>query len=470
MFTRSLLVGAALWGCNGAPEDSSPDEPDDSAAAGDCPIRDDLFTDIEAAPATIPLAQRVAWDSVLASEAKVRFTDGEVTLESPTCPAGSHQEAVLAGLGSEVEVTWQIRARDGDGWVCSAPRSYRAGSLDSDFPSLSVTLAGEGDHRPLCLVPLLTLETSFLVLFDRRGAVLWAARIHSNERRGIPDAVGSAFLTSEQAQDPSTGAQLSWITWEGRRSDAAVAMGGHTDVALLPDGSMATLGWDLRELDDDGQVRRILGDTLLEIGLDGQVREVWNVFDDFQPDLDQEYPTGWLPGDPTAEDWSHMNGLSYSPEDETYYVSISGIGLVAAVERSSGSLLWSLGSQGASVPAEPGLIASPHSIERLPDRDFLVFNRDTGACSHVDRFAVDPDAGTVEPLWRYTSPDCLRVDYLGDARLTSAGDVLVSWSSAGRLEEVDAAGDVRLAINAPLGWTFGFVEDLDAWPGFIQVP
>jgi hypothetical protein len=463
-------VVAALGGCHASPGESDPDSPDDSAQEGDCPIVDSLFDDVVDEPDRTGLAQRVAWSNTLASEAVVRFGDGEVTLETPPLAPDVYQQAVLAGLGAGEEVTWQIRARRDEAWVCSAQRTYRTGELDQGFPSLTVELDTEGSRQPLALVPLLTQEISYLALFDRRGVVIWAAPITSNERRGIPDSAGTAFLLADQAYNPDSSARLSWMSWGGERTEAGAAVGMHTDVALLPDGTMATLGWDLREFDDDGEVRRILGDTLLEIGQDGQTRQVWSVYDDFQPDLSVDYATGWVPDDPTVEDWSHMNGLSYSSVEDTYYVSITGLGLVAAIARQTGSLLWSAGGPSASIQGEPGLVASPHSVYRLPDGDFLVFNRDQGSCSHVNRFAVDPVARTTESHWSYTSPDCLSVEYLGDARFTSDEHYLISWSSAGRLEEVDESGVSLRRIDAPMGWTFGFVEDLDTWPGYREVP
>lgn len=75
---------------------------------------------------------------------------------------------------------------------------------------------------------------------------------------------------------------------------------------------------------------------------------------------------------------------------------------------------------------------------------------------------LDPEAGTVTEVWSYAAPDCLSVPFLGSAERLPTGNTLISWSAAGRIDEVTADGELAWQVGLPLGVGFGFAEHIDS--------
>ncbi len=443
---------ALLAACASPPEDTPDDGgPDDTAPDEPCEVDDAAFSSLRVEPTGIPTVARASWSTTLTGSAVVEFGDGTRALETPDAPDGS---ALIVGVGPLRDVTWRVRVTDGDHRICSQTQTWRTGALDPRLPER--TVLGDQPSGDYVVTTVLTNDTGFVTVLDPSGEIVWATPVTEDPPGGPFRAQlargGGAILYAHVANAVSDAVEVVRIGLDGATTTAATFTGGHTDMVELPDGTIAMLGWEIREVTPG---RRFLGDTIVEVGADGVQREIWNAFEALTVDLTGDYANDFYRADPDVEDWSHANGLHYDEVDATYYVTVRGTQQLARVGR-DGTTAWTVGPAHSTVPSD--LIRNPHSVERLPDGSLLVFNGGKQICSTADRLVVDAEARVVTAVASYTSADCLNVVFLGDTRRQSDGSVRVSWSSSGRLETFAEDGRSLQTVDLPVGAIYGFID------------
>ena len=469
--TLPWILGSMLLSCSPAKDtcqeaDCDPDTAaviDDSGTppSVDCIEDEGAFVQLRDEPTLIPTVRRVRWQLSTPVDATVHFWEQGQEQLTPVVAAAEQQQTLVMDTGPLQDVSWQIWFQDGDTWHCSAPRTFTTGLPDARLPELTVSLAPDSDTRGgLAIVPLFSSTGTFVTAIDQGGRIVWAQPISVQSPRAALARGGGAILVGLGAASAESDALIFRYGLDGTVLSSTPIRGGHTDMVELPDGSLAMLGWDIRDF--EGGKRHLLGDTIIERSPEGEDRIVWDTYDSYVPDLTRSYETNFYQSDHTVEDWTHANGMSYDEEEDAYYVSISNLNLIAKIDRRTGAQVWSVGEVDATIPASMGFIERPHSVEHLPDGSFLVFNRRSMDCSSADRFTVDPVRGQVALLSTYSTPDCQVVTYLGDARLQDDGGMLVSWSSSGRLQQIDAAQQTLRQVDLPLGYAFGFVDPIQS--------
>jgi hypothetical protein len=314
----------------------------------------------------------------------------------------------------------------------------------------------------------MNLKTAHAVVIDREGDVVWAQLLIENE--GGEEAIvfkveplldGTGIVYNTQSAEVDGDAVLYRMLWNGESLPSIKLPGGHTDFVQLPDGGFGMLGWEIQEFEDG--TRRLLGDTIMEVDSDGEIREIWNAFDNFVVDLNQAYSLGLLPDDPECEDWSHVNSLAYVSSEDAYYITMTRPQAVVRIERATGAQTWVLtgtGGDGDFSTTDVDLVDWPHSSQRV-DAGLLIFNRRnrylSETCSEAVYVSLDEDAWTAEATWSYAGERCAQIGFLGNALQLAGGTTLVSWSHLGLLEEVDAEGELVWQAELALGAGFGFV-------------
>jgi hypothetical protein len=272
---------------------------------------------------------------------------------------------------------------------------------------------------------------------------------------------------AEHVHEPGT---IYRLAYDGSLVDEVKLTGAHTDFIELPDGGMAAIGWDLRDIQDaEGRTDRVLGDTIVEIDSQGNERVVWSVFDSYIPDLGLDYDRASIGMDEDLLDWSHGNGLDYDEEEDDYLISLFGLGSVLRIDRQTGEVLWTLSDTHGDFENSTGepLVQGAHSVEVLaPDR-ILIFNRnipnplddmeDIGeTCSEAVELVLDSSEGQVEKVWSYGSEDCVLVVYFGEAMRLQNDHTLTIFSSSGQISEADSDGETVWQVNLDVGGAFGF--------------
>lgn len=466
---RALLVPLVLAACvhppaggEGPSGDTGFEELVDVEGCADDP---DFFSDISAALTEQSTVLEVSWST--AEEARsyvvVAEDDGvDETLRSGSTARGpdTEHDILVRGLHANTAVHFKLAAQVGEELVCSDERVVETGGLPASLPTFERTDGTGQGTEGYTLAPVITAQGSFASIFDSNGRLVWAWEREDTIWRTAMARAGDGILVNMHASSLYTKGAVSHVAFDGTVTELAAVRAAHTDFVELPDGNLAVLGWVVQEFEHEGETRSILGDTVLEVDGEGRVREVWNVFDHFTPDLEQRWEDTMNVAE-GVEDWSHANGFSYNEATDSYLVSVSGLHTVVAIDRVSGAQLWSLGEEGEDFATESMAVHWPHSVYAMSDDRVLVFNRndyEAQECSEVVIFELDRVAGTAEEVLTYGGQDCLSVYFLGEARPLPDGGVQVIWTTSGRIDHIDADGTLRWSLQSALGAGIGFSD------------
>jgi hypothetical protein len=243
---------------------------------------------------------------------------------------------------------------------------------------------------------------------------------------------------------------LAWVSWDGRHLGERVVEGLHTDFAFLPDGRVAALGREVREL---AQGRPFLGETIVEFDPDGGQQVVWSVLDAVPPDLGEWYAP--CPEAFGAECYSHVNSIAYDAEDDAFLLTAASLQTALLVDRQSGEVRWALGGPPAtlSVPGSSKPLVYPHSAQIVLGGVLVFDDRSPffeGASGAVE-FALDLPASTATPGWRYLPEAGFENIFLGNAQRLWDGRTLVVVPDLGTLDLVGPDGAMQLRISTAQG-------------------
>lgn len=415
-------------------------------------------------PAEVATVLNVRWSTAEPSRARVSatFADGEVIVEEDR---ESTEHAVqLLGLPPLTEVRVRVEDLSADGVAGADEAVITTAASPVWMPDLTWSADQPGSAEPgFTVVPFLLADSSGIAILDHRGRAVWAWPPFDGGLRGPTTRArlsldGRAILFNGQARELRTFGTIRRVSIDGSSVTSTGVTEGHIDFVEYTPGGYASFGWDLREIDG----RKLMGDRLIERAPDGTERVVWNAWDHFSPDLTRSYNRYYAP-DPEVEDWSHINGLHYDAAEDAYYLTMSYQSTIVKIDRQSGDQLWSLSEEGAgdfSTSVRNDLLSLPHSVQPI-DGGVLVFNRtavqpsDVG-CSFVNEIQLDEDTWEASSGWRYDGEECLLVPFLGSAQRLIAGNTLISWTTAGQLDEVTPDGASAWRVNTAFGAGVGF--------------
>jgi hypothetical protein len=470
-----ILVPGML-ACSPAADDDSwepdpdPDDPAEGYQETDVGVGMPIVSVSATVSDAISTVVTVDWESEEASSGFVLFADDaddEVrTLSSSG--SGTEHQIYLKGLRSQTTVRYRVCIdTELQGW-CSSERTVETGSLPPELPVMELSA-----HDPAqasggyTVFSLIGEHGSVPVIVDAEGHYVW---YHVDEERepstrAVLSLDRGSVLISRGALFIDLPGAIYRIAYDGSQVEEIEAVGIGLDFTEVEPGRFAYLSGEVREFDGD---RRILGGTLVELQEGGDPRTVWSVFDDFTPNLDQEFPT-FTPGEGVepVEEWTHFNGISYDERTDAYLLTNTSpeLEMVVCIDRASGELRWVLGSpqgdfaEGAQAP----LIEAPHSAQLLDD-GVLVFNRGNFAngCSRASEIELDMDSWSATLVWEYGSEECVSNYMLGHAERLDGGNTMTTFTTAGQIDEATPEGELVWRVRADVGTGFGFGGRVDA--------
>ena len=360
---------------------------------------------------------------------------------TPMSAVDSAHALPLLGIGPEEEVHLRLVLDDGRVGedVVSA-----TGSLPGELPRLisSGLAGGRGGYT---LVPLMGTISAFLIL-DEAGRVVWYRQLDPDyvAIRGHIAVDGSGVVVAQAAthdHELSPDAHALRISWDGQTEEAVSIPDLAHDLLQLPDGTLAALCVDAEE----GYTA--LGDRITEVTLDGTLSTIWRAWDTIDP---TQVGTENL----EEESWTHANALSYDPATDSYLVSLRALSSVISVGRSTGAIQWGLGGEledfSWTEGAEP--LAEQHEAIAT-EAGVLVFDNGTAerGWSRVVEIALDQEAGTATPVWEHRHDPDLFIYAKGGVQRLDDGSTRVGWSTAGRVQEIDPAGEIAWQLDASMG-------------------
>jgi hypothetical protein len=450
-WTFTLLAAALVLLCAGCEGD------DDDDTAGD-----DLACDVNVELSElIPTVATVTFSADLSGvdTAVVEFgLDDDYGMVAPAASdgAGGHK-ATLVGMKASMDYHFRPVFTAGGVAEACADQELTTGPTPTDLPGLDVT-AGEGDFDGFFVMSLLSTPSA-AVIVDRDGDYVWWHQEISADFP-VPRAVLShdrtrmLYLGRLPDEEIDYEHNIFQVALDGSTVDTLPVPDGHHDFLELPDGTFAVNTHDGRDM-GNGEVQ---GDKVLEYDLDGNTTEIWSVWDWI--DYDPEHPVD--PG--TA--WTHTNALDYLPDEDVYYISVRNFDTIFGFERSTGEVFRTIGGILSDYELEPedGEWFDKEHQFTIQGDDLLVFANgvDVQNGSRVLGYHLDDEAGVATNNYRYEAEHPLFCYTYGDVNRMPSGNMLVTWSTSGQLEEVDEAGEILYQLRASMGGGFGYTTFLES--------
>lgn len=232
--------------------------------------------------------------------------------------------------------------------------------------------------------------------------------------------------------------QLAWISWQYLENEWFTGL-----LADVVTDAIRTAPLGTNEVTDD---------RLFSLADDAGLTPWWTCF--------HMSPTEQIPG---FAEWSHSNSLVWDAERERFYLYVRYWDALVAVER-TGRLAWMLGGPRSDFELVGDTELPMHAhLSEAWDGGLLAFdnrNHHESGTSRVVELAWDEDAGTVEEVWSYD--DGTFDSFLGDARRLPSGNVLIVYSTQGRMTEVTRDGEV--VWEAVTDGRLSRVEFHPSWP------
>lgn len=411
-----------------------------------------------------PGVARVHFASSEAGRPSVRVEASRLNVATtPEGPEGTEHTVTVLGLKPDRPYTFTPLLAGGD--VEGEPIAQRTPAVKAPRVQVERSEPSLACADPYVLVSLSELfGRSWVVILDRDGDVVWAEEgpPASFVTRVRPGRDGRSVLYNlGDANRRADIGQTVRVPLSGGEPVVTRTLNAHHDFVEHADGTLAWIGYDFRELTIDEQDLHVAADVIYEDreGADSEdsAREVFNVFDDYPPGLwwhDEMRPGYFLPD---YAEFSHGNSLMYRESDEAYFLLFRWIDALVKVGR-DGAFLWQLGGEHSDFSAPEADRFSHAHMTEIWDGGMLLFdNADhTGRVSGVVEYAFDEDARTYEKVWEYRDPSGGFELLLGDAhRMRTCDNVLVSWTTQRRLEEITRDGEIAWKLTSNPGWLIG---------------
>jgi Arylsulfotransferase (ASST) len=178
-------------------------------------------------------------------------------------------------------------------------------------------------------------------------------------------------------------------------------------------------------------------DSIVEMTTEGQVVWEWRSWEHLDP---ATHPI--TPQDRRAE-WTHANSVAETADGDLV-VSFRNISTVVMIERTTGNIIWRLGS--------PPL-AQQHDPRPLPNGNLLIFDNGTHRRDHPGTFSrvIEVDPRTSAIVWEYTDPSLFDFfsPYISSAQRLTNGNTLICEGCHGRIFEVTPEGEVVWEYVSP---------------------
>lgn len=263
-------------------------------------------------------------------------------------------------------------------------------------------------------------------IFDTDGDIVWwVPELAFEVTRAHMSWDGDSMWLIKLNVDGRTEGEVIKVSMDGTTTEWIVGLeAAHHDFAVLPDG-IATM------LNGGNGVP----DSFVELKADGSIEAV-------VADL----------GTLHQLESYHPNAVHYHAADDSYTRSDLVLNGFVKFSRDD-ELLWQLGGDDPQGPAFELIGLEPwtnsHGHHLTSDGRFLFFNNAPGldGGSIVFEVILDKNDFTATKSWEYESLDGWTSWQLGDAERLPNGNVLVTYSMSGLIQEVTPAGEVVQAFD-----------------------
>lgn len=373
---------------------------------------------------------------------------------SELAPERAAGEAVLLGNHAATEVHYRVGAEIDGELVYTSDHTITTGELPSGVPVVTAERTDDTAWGRWVLTSYFDLGSGSagLVILDEDGAVVW---YHETENGWIPaeratiDGRGIQWLWAEDVVNTST-AEICTVDMDGEQESCISTPNAHHDFLNLDDGSLVYL----QSEDEEWEGYRLEGDLLIQRDADGTSRTLWDAFDDITPVPSDQ----WRSGPDGNIDWTHCNGIWQDEANGDWIISSFQMSDVRRVSASTGHSAWILGGE-TNEFAMNGVGFGPQHAPQLVDGGLMLFdNGPEPDASRAVRFALDEDALTATEVYSYAHPTDKHAHAMGDANLTAADYVTISFGDLGDLAIWSPEGEQVWWWDSPTSTATGQVH------------
>jgi hypothetical protein len=155
--------------------------------------------------------------------------------------------------------------------------------------------------------------------------------------------------------------------------------------------------------------------------------------------------------------WTHGNSLDLMP-DGNLVVSFRNLSEITKIDTETGAVMWHLGGRANAFTfagAPPTGFVGQHSVRaNAPNAIALLDNLGDATQSRGERYEIDEPSMTARLVGSYGSVPGVTTQIGGSVQDLPNGHTLVSFGTAGRVEEYDAGGRVVWRIERGADYVF----------------
>jgi len=414
------------------------------AAGGTGPTMSCTITPMATASTAIPTVQTVTFTTSATgiTAAEIDFepaAGGGTTMVAPVDLMAPMYKTYLVGMKPSTSYVYRIKVTSPAGTCTSPDQTVMSGAL-SGAPSPMVTIMDKAKHDKGFIVLSSGLGGQSGYIIDPDGTTVWVAPMNSVP--GQPSRVHLSwdakrfYAMSLNVQNTSAG-KIQSVAMDGTdMQTVAGTTASHHDFTAIP-GGIATLMWNSSGMDAPC--------SLVEFPEGGAQKTIVANFNTIY-----------------TSNTFHTNAIHYYARDDSYTIGDRNPNLFAKLSR-AGALIWQFGGSSPKDPAKNFSGVTTWSVNHghhlTADNTFAFFNNGSGAGNSSAAFVykLDPTTMTATQKAKITGTNSM---VLGDAQVLPNGNILVSGSTTGTINEVDPNNNnaIVMTIKAPTGQQFGYSE------------
>ena len=374
---------------------------------------------------------------------------------TPSTQAGlTTHEHTLIGLAAGLENWYRVVVTTDKGKELVCEGTLDVDAPPSGVPEYEVTTHEEGRTASnFVLISNAGQEDVGPAVLDRDGNVVWYSEkddaIAHTQMEFLEGTTDLVYMEQDVMHQDATLSALVTGTLDGEVLTHTPIEGAHHAFVQLPDGTLATLGVDVRDWTDPdtGDEEIVVGDTIIELAPDGTQTEVWTAWDSFEVIPHSGWDRPYYEG---MRDWTHANAIDYDPETDSYLVSLGAMSLVVEIERSTGEMGNVYGPTYSMFPDDSTVFNFQHGANWTDEGTLLLST--TNLYTHSIEYEVDREANSLTQVWTYGLEEHIFAAALGEAERLDNGNTMVSFGMGSQLHEVADDGAVVWVMKGSTGF------------------
>jgi len=373
---------------------------------------------------------------------------------TPSVPAEADASVPVLGLLPDSRYVLRPMAFGAGGTVTGDSLEWQTDSLPSDLPRF--TASGPAPSPGY----LVFAAGRYGLVIDNTGRVVWYRRFSSGPGLAFMAQPNGHYVTRLPTPDPTD--REPWVEFDvlGDVKRSLSCAGGLQsrphDLIAEPDGSWwilcdETRAWDLSGVGGLAGAQ-VTGTVVQHLSGNGSLLFQWSPFDHFAiTDLAAADRVG------LNVNWTHGNALDIAP-DGNLLVSFRSLNEITKIDVASGDVLWRLGglrNEFTFADSSQPKFVHQHGLRRCASGALLLLdNLGDPSESRAERYVLDETAMTAQLVRAYATQPGVITQIGGSTQDLPEGHTLVSFGTAGRVEEYDASGQVVWRIEGNAGYVF----------------